>query len=365
MALPNKPSIKNVWATSGLIVEPSEGKVDTGWIVERPPHQFQNWLQNRSDQFIKHVNEAGIPAWDAVTVYTANRSYAQGSDGKIYKCLTDGANKNPVGNPTNWGLTFGDLDLQGYVDDAAGSAADAAASAAAALASQIAAAASATTAGNARDAAVIAKDQAVSSASAASGSATAAATSASNAATSETNAQTAYEGSQEIWEELEAILLAGPVMHVNGRTGDVVLTAADVGLENANNTSDADKPLSTAATAALNSKANLATTVTKDSNTGAANLPTGTTAQRPASPLGGMFRFNSDLFRFEGYQGSSWGSLGGATGGGSDAAFYLNDNTINNDYTIPSGQNAGTFGPVTIASGKTVTVSSGSTWSIV
>jgi hypothetical protein len=53
------------------------------------------------------------------------------------------------------------------------------------------------------------------------------------------------------------------------------------------------------------------------------------------------------------------------TGGGSDKAFYLNDITINTNYTIPVGKNAGTFGPVTVASGIVVTVSPGSYWSVV
>lgn len=134
MTLPIKPSIKNVWATSGVKVEPSDAKVNAGWIVERPPHQFQNFLQNRSDQFLKHINEAGIPMWDAVTVYTAGKSYAQGSDGKIYKCLVDGFNENPVGNPTKWMLTFGDIDIIEYVEQAEDSAIAAAASEATALA---------------------------------------------------------------------------------------------------------------------------------------------------------------------------------------------------------------------------------------
>ena len=53
------------------------------------------------------------------------------------------------------------------------------------------------------------------------------------------------------------------------------------------------------------------------------------------------------------------------TGGGSNQAFYLNDITITANYTIPTGKNAGTFGPVTIDSGIVVTVSSGSYWSVV
>ena len=56
---------------------------------------------------------------------------------------------------------------------------------------------------------------------------------------------------------------------------------------------------------------------------------------------------------------------GGATGGGSDQIFYENGQTVNTDYTITTNSNAGSFGPITVASGVTVTVPTGSTWSIV
>ena len=62
---------------------------------------------------------------------------------------------------------------------------------------------------------------------------------------------------------------------------------------------------------------------------------------------------------------SGAGGSGGATGGGNDAIFWNNGQTITADYTIPIGQNSGTFGPVTINSGATVTVGSGSTWSVI
>jgi hypothetical protein len=102
------------------------------------------------------------------------------------------------------------------------------------------------------------------------------------------------------------------------------------------------------------------------SGTGAAKLNVGTTAQRPVSPVNGDIRYNSDLTRYEGYSGSAWGSLGGgATGGGADTIFILNGQTVTVDYTIPTSYNAGTFGPVSIASGVTVTVPSGSVWSII
>jgi hypothetical protein len=43
----------------------------------------------------------------------------------------------------------------------------------------------------------------------------------------------------------------------------------------------------------------------------------------------------------------------------------VNSQTISDNYTIASGDNGGSFGPVTVASGITVTVSSGSTWTVV
>lgn len=55
----------------------------------------------------------------------------------------------------------------------------------------------------------------------------------------------------------------------------------------------------------------------------------------------------------------------GAVGGGTDKLFWQNDTVMTADYTITSTKNAGTFGPVTINSGVTVTIPSGSVWSIV
>jgi hypothetical protein len=61
----------------------------------------------------------------------------------------------------------------------------------------------------------------------------------------------------------------------------------------------------------------------------------------------------------------SWGKAGGAAGGGTDSVFYENDQTVNNDYTIGTNKNAMSAGPITIDSGATVTIPSGSTWVIV
>ena len=106
--------------------------------------------------------------------------------------------------------------------------------------------------------------------------------------------------------------------------------------------------------------------VAQSSSTGSAYMPAGTTAERDGTPSAGYLRFNSTIVKFEGYNGSAWGTVGGgATGGGSDAVFIENDQTVTANYTITTNKNAGTFGPVTINSGITVTVPSGSVWSVI
>jgi len=100
--------------------------------------------------------------------------------------------------------------------------------------------------------------------------------------------------------------------------------------------------------------------------TGYLNLPAGTTAQRPGSPNLGMLRYNTTLTQFEGYNGTAWGQIGGgATGGGTDAVFLENGQTVTTNYTITNGKNAVSAGPITINSGVTVTVPSGASWAIV
>lgn len=56
---------------------------------------------------------------------------------------------------------------------------------------------------------------------------------------------------------------------------------------------------------------------------------------------------------------------GGATGGGSDQWALEHDNTITTTYSITSGKNVISAGPLTINSGATITVPSGSNWVIV
>lgn len=142
------------------------------------------------------------------------------------------------------------------------------------------------------------------------------------------------------------------------------------------------------------------------SSTGALVISKGTTGQRPTA-ASGMLRFNTTTTEFEGYNGTAWASVGGAAlsndtstatnvyplfaaaTSGTASTLYtsnakllykpstgefqasevtasngllLNATTVAASYTIGTGYNAMSVGPVTVASGQSVTVSSGQRW---
>ena len=147
-------------------------------------------------------------------------------------------------------------------------------------------------------------------------------------------------------------------------------------------------------------------------STGALLISKGTTGEQPGTPVTGMIRYNTTTNQFEGYAGSSpsWLPVGGsvisndtstasnlypifanATSGtattvytGNSRLLYkpstgeftstvlnagngivVNNQTVSESYTVASGNNAMSAGPVSVASGQTVTISSGSVWTIV
>ena len=105
-----------------------------------------------------------------------------------------------------------------------------------------------------------------------------------------------------------------------------------------------------------------ATSTVTFTGTGAAKLNVGTTGQRPTA-VTGMVRYNSTTGKFEGYGATAWGALGGgATGGGADQVFVENGQTVTTNYTLSTGFNAMSVGPITVNSGITVTVPSGARW---
>ena len=66
------------------------------------------------------------------------------------------------------------------------------------------------------------------------------------------------------------------------------------------------------------------------------------------------------------YYANLWLAIGGgATGSGGNQVFVENDQTVTSSYTITTGKNAMSAGPITVNTGVTVTVPDNSTWVIV
>ena len=91
-------------------------------------------------------------------------------------------------------------------------------------------------------------------------------------------------------------------------------------------------------------------------------MPAGTTGERDGSPSAGYIRWNTTDTSAEVYDGSAWAAVGG--GNTTDKGLYEMANTIAANYTITSGNNALTAGPITVNNGVSVTIPSGSTWVI-
>ena len=106
-------------------------------------------------------------------------------------------------------------------------------------------------------------------------------------------------------------------------------------------------------------------------------VPSGTTANRPTGVSVGTIRFNTDNDAAEIYKAddgtgnAGWASIsGGGPSLGSDSIIRTNPTTISENITI--GPTAGSefangmsAGPITIASGYTVTIESNGSWSVV
>lgn len=107
-----KPSKLNlIWASAGDILDPGDTKYALGWSPEIPPRQWENYIQNKQDNFIAHANQHGICVWDAETEYQwtalGTKSLVMGSDGAIYRALTTNTNQDPtltVG--VHWEIAF-------------------------------------------------------------------------------------------------------------------------------------------------------------------------------------------------------------------------------------------------------------------
>ena len=96
----------------------------------------------------------------------------------------------------------------------------------------------------------------------------------------------------------------------------------------------------------------------------------------PVDPPDGQLFFNEDnqtLWVWSEAQ-STWAPAVPQvpTGGGGDYSsaeltekvFFINEQEVNEDYTVTGTDNAGSFGPIDIANGKNVTIADGGTWTV-
>jgi len=106
------------------------------------------------------------------------------------------------------------------------------------------------------------------------------------------------------------------------------------------------------------------------SGTGAAKMPAGSTAQRPAGAIAGQLRFNADLGKFEGFDGTEWGLIAGGGGGTGGAVPWI---IVTANYTASSTErivanttsNAFTITlPANPGPGDTVQIMDGGDWTV-
>ena len=99
--------------------------------------------------------------------------------------------------------------------------------------------------------------------------------------------------------------------------------------------------------------------VLKDSSTGSAYMPAGTTLQRTSPASNGLLRYNTTTTSFEGYVGGIWSGVGGAQAGG---VIFENSLIITENYTLTTGKNGFSVGPIQIDAGAAVTIPAGQRW---
>lgn len=115
-----KPTVLPAWAESAGdadVLQPSGAEIQAGWPLSNvPPSRKRfNWVLKYLAQGVRYLLQRGIPEWDAAEDYRIN-DRVMASDGKTYKCIQAGTNKNPTTQTaywTRWGFTLAELDAEG------------------------------------------------------------------------------------------------------------------------------------------------------------------------------------------------------------------------------------------------------------
>lgn len=104
MADIQKPDMAKLWANAGDKTPPADSLINSGWNAgDIPANTDFNFIDARQDQGVAYMLQKGIPEWDSVTEYQANKSWVQ-YGGKIYKCIQTSSNKQPDTQITYWRL---------------------------------------------------------------------------------------------------------------------------------------------------------------------------------------------------------------------------------------------------------------------
>ena len=210
---------------------------------------------------------------------------------------------------------------------------------------------------------------AATSATAATGSATSASTQASNAATSASSASTSATNAASSASAASVSAAAALASEVAAAASVASIDLPTIVRTTGDQTIGGIKTFSSTIVGSINGNAATVSAVTPaqvsdqaNTSTGFFDLPVGTTAQR-GSPTSGAIRFNTDTPGYEGYNGSAWGSLGG--GNTTTKGLWENANSITANYTIGTNNNATSAGPITVASGVSITIPTGSRWVVI
>lgn len=91
-----KPNVNTVWASGGLATPVTPEKQALGFVAEIPEYDDFNGLIQQISAFLKHVNQEGIPVWDASTPYFETALTKSPVDGEVYQVVNPSVGVPPV-----------------------------------------------------------------------------------------------------------------------------------------------------------------------------------------------------------------------------------------------------------------------------
>lgn len=65
----SRPKFDRIWASGGVATDPGDVEYKKGYVKEKPPHEEQNFLQQKDDEFFLSVAETGFPTVGSDVTY--------------------------------------------------------------------------------------------------------------------------------------------------------------------------------------------------------------------------------------------------------------------------------------------------------